>query len=251
MKPLATLVIISSILAWSLRSPARAADRRYSDMSTDEIITRLEDGNTAATNDILALGTRNDPRIFPLLRKAAAKHESYSRRAIRKADPSGRSELANEDYFRSIEKPVELASLKAMARLGDEQAFNQFVLYLSSSTGDFRVECIDTMFYIGDRAAIRHLVPIMDDDRPLYETSEYSHHRPGNYSDVAMSTLRRLMPDSEVPVALRGFYSAAEWRPPLKLWWARHKSRYAAMPFGAENIHASVHAQSKTKSHKP
>lgn len=226
------LVLLLSMVSWT--ALAGAETLRYSEKSTDEIVSRLESGNISEINDLLALGTRSDPRILPLLQKTAANYQIHTRRRLREYDPSGKSEAANDADFRSLERPFEIAAMKAAARLGDKNAFDYFVLGLSTSNGKFRIECMETLIYIGDRAAIKNLAPIIDDDGVPYKSD--SHYKPPHFSDVAMSAIRKLMPANEVPEALRGDYVAAEWRIALKQWWKKNKSKYASLPFGKEKI---------------
>lgn len=199
--------------------------------STDDLLMKVEEGNVSEISDIRDLGQRNDPRILPLLLRVAEKYEYQSRLALRKHD-GGVSEKANESFFRGIEVPVEEEAKKAAARQGAKRYFDYFVAGLSSKDGSHKMDCIKVLKFIGDRAAIKYLIPIVDDHGVPYVAE--GRQKPPEYSDIAIGVIANLIPADDLPAALKGNYIPDKSRSAIKQWWKKNKSKYERLEFGKE-----------------
>lgn len=206
---------------------------KFSSSATDDILVRLQAGSLSETSEVLELGLRSDPRILPALLKVAARYESQSRLRLRKID-GGRSEKANDSDFREIEIPIEESARKAAARLGSKKYFDYLASGLSSSDDEYRLECIGALAYVGDRAAIKVLMPIVDDDRIPVAKGDRILYRPAPFSGSAMNVIAKLIPADQVPEALKGFYSPETWKPAIKQWWKNNRAHFSRLEYGKE-----------------
>jgi HEAT repeat protein len=76
--------------------------------------------------------------------------------------------------------------------MGVDKYFDEYVIGLSSSNGAWRVKCIRYLGEIGDKRAVKYLIPILGDDRP----AKIVHgRRSGLYSLAAAEALRDILPD--------------------------------------------------------
>lgn len=205
-----------------------------SEVSSDAIVARLRNGEDVGWGAILELGRRGDPKVRPFLADIGENYESELRHRIRKLDP--KSEAINEESFRRIEIPIELAAKKAAARLGEKKYFDYFVVGLSSKDDEFRIDCIETLEYIGDRAAIKHLIPILEDSRVPVGKEGRILYAPPPFSGYAALALAKFIPESEMPPVLKGFYEGDKWRAAIKQWWKHNKGKYSRLEFGKEKI---------------
>jgi len=222
--------VLGLLAAAIISSPCAAATRA----SSDAIVARLQNGDGVEWGDILELGRRGDPKVRPFLVGIGEKYVSELRRRIRKVSPE--SEAVNEESFRDIEVPIELYAKKAAARLGEKKYFDYFVAGLSSKDDEYRLDCIETLKYIGDRAAIKHLIPLLEDSRiPVGKEGRILDGSPP-FSGYAALALAEFIPKGEVPPALKGFYEADKWRPAIKQWWKSNKGKYGRLEFGKEKI---------------
>ena len=213
------------------------AGDRLSERSTEELLTRVENGKVQGPWILLELGRRKDPRIALVMKKTAVRYECATRRFLREADPSGKSEQVPENVyeFRRQEEPVEFAAKQVAARLGYKEHFDEIVAGLSSKDGKHRLRCIDALGDIGDRAAIAPLFRsgLLDDDGTPDAVDDRQSNR---YSASARQALIKLIPDEAVRQSVKTSHQLKERRSALKQWWRKNKAKYEKLEYGKDRV---------------
>lgn len=198
------------------------------EQSTDDILSALEAGNIAS-DGVLELGERQDSRILPLVTKAA---KSYKNRIVRISQE--RHVTTIDPWLLQMDEQVRSSAKRVAARLGDKTFFEEFVSGLSSTDGKKKKDSIEALAYVGDRAAIRHLIPLTKDmGTPEEKTAGYE---PPSYAYYALISLRRLLPGDSMPQALKDSSSLEQQQRELNAWWKKNKSEYGTLKFGVEKI---------------
>jgi len=205
------------------------------DAATTEQLLKAVAANREGAGVVDELGRRKDPRILPLLRQAAEGTLQFHN-----PPPTVYAKEHGSDggmHYLTIGNGIRLAAKKAAARQGDKKYFEEFVVGLSSDDFAYKDYCINAMLYIGDRAAIRSLMPVLDDERQIYPTNDVMAN---TFGDKAIGVIRALMPANEVPAPLKQpVWLTAPARDALKSWWQHGRKKFGEIPFGRENIYAS------------
>lgn len=208
--------------------PVAAADSP----STDELLRLVQEGQ-ARQSVFSELERRSDPRIAPIAEKAARKYEHPTRLLLRKADPSGKSERINEQAgaFRD-EAELQYYAKRLAAKNGDRQSFDEIAAQLSSPDGQTRKRALDAMPVIGDKAGIAAIFRsnIIDDDGTPDPVDDNYAYR---YSDNAIKILKWLIPQDELPAALKKHHDRKVGRSALKQWWLKNRKKYERLEFGS------------------
>ena len=225
------------VVACCLLPSIGLAETWWSTRSTEELLESIESGQMDADSAILELGRRRDPRIGPVVKKAAVRYEGKSRRFLREADPSGKSEQVPENVyeFRRREEPVEFAAKQVAARLGYKEHFDEIVAGLSSKDGKHRLRCIDALGDIGDRAAIAPLFRsgLLDDDGT---PDEVDNHQAYRYSGQAIWALIALIGDASLRQTAMTSGNLSINRSALKQWWRKNKAKYEKLEYGKDRV---------------
>lgn len=199
------------------------------EQNTDDLLSALEAGNIAPES-VLELGERRDSRILSQVTKAA---KSYKNRIVRISQE--RRVTTIDPWLLQMDEQVRSAAKRVAARLGDKSFFDEFVVGLTSADGKKKKDSIEALAYIGDRAAIRHLIPLIKDmGSPEEKTAGYE---PPSYAYYALVSLRRLLPADSMPIALKDSSSLEQQQAELNAWWKKNKGKYGALKFGVEKIH--------------
>lgn len=133
-----------------------------------------------------------------------------------------RREKSAMALLRKISKGSEAttAARVALAKMGDAESLNYFIVGLSSSNGQVKAESIYILGEIGDRKAVKHLAPF------LLEGCFPTPHRGVPFPMAASMALQKILPD--VAVGLKQQYPgykrsrSEQWRG----WWNEHRGEF-------------------------
>lgn len=193
------------------------------EQSLDELLNAIEIGS-ASVEGVMELGSRTDPRILPIVSKAAAGYENRIVRAGREKN------IRVDPWFIQFDIDVRFAAKQVAAKLGNKSYFEEFVVGLSTTNGYYKRDCIIALGYVGDRAAIRYLILLISDQgSPEKSTPGYD---PGTYAHDALMQLRKLIPPDELPKSLKDSAPIEQIRADLRSWWKQRKKHYGARGFG-------------------
>jgi hypothetical protein len=179
---------------------------------------------------ILARGKQNDAASIPLMEQIVATPVP-TEAEIQLQDSRRRKDVIDEYKEASIAAKMSLTKMKV------HDYFDEFVVGLSTSDADWKSRCADALGYIGDRRAVKHLIPLLDDIKMVRLPP---HQRRGKGSEVnvgasvsAAQALEKLLPQEAAKIlqdhpakdtsAHRP--SPADW----KKWWQDNKDKYSAI----------------------
>ena len=145
---------------------------------------------------ILALGYKNDREAVPLLKKLATSDKPYTARA-------------------------------ALTRMRAADHMNDFVVGLSTTNRVWKINCILFLGYIHDKRAIKHLVPLLDDNSGFENDSGDNITMPVSaHAALAMSdSLEDEVKKIRKADPSRGMSSPTAW----KQWWETNKVNYSGL----------------------
>jgi HEAT repeat protein len=217
------LKTISSLLA-ILAATATLSAQTDPDQSALERLRRYPSA-------ILARGEQNDAASIPLMEQIVA--APVPTEAEIQHQGSRRRKDVIEEY-----REAGIAAKMALTKMKVHDYFDEFVVGLSTSDADWKSHCADALGYIGDRRAVRHLIPLLDDVKMVRLPPR---QRRGKGSEVnvgasvsAAQALEKLLPQEAAK--LLEAYPAKDTSAPRptpadwKKWWQDNKAKYSAIP---------------------
>lgn len=214
------LLILGAILGF--QRPAVAAlftnEAVAHKLSIDQLEKRAAIFDSGAIKE---LGIRKERSAVALLEKIADEPDL----ARLPPPPPGHIDIKTQDaaadiHYRNLSHK---AARIALARIGVEKYFEEFIIGLSSSNGLWRSQCISDLGEIGDKKAVKYLIPILDDNTAPTNLPVRRH--PSLYSTVAIDSLVRILPEIEKQFQVNHpnrHGTDAEW----KRWWEQNKDTF-------------------------
>ena len=184
----------------------------FAELSLDELHNRAKERQPGA---LMELALRKDRTAIPLLRELA------------RAKPS-KEEIAaarnRKALFWGYQKTRTRAKI-ALARMNDEPSFQEFIVGLSTTNGEWKADCIEALGYIGDSRAVKHLGPLLFDDTgpDLGSIHEISL----SFGNQAGRALSKILPDEFAVMKKQNpdFHEIKQeefWRK----WWLKNRDKY-------------------------
>jgi HEAT repeat protein len=207
--------IVFALIAIFSMNAISADDTPYEKQSSSELISQVARHNSYA---IMELGRRRERSAAPVLRSIASEHDvDYL------PHPKKQSQIAEWRMDSLVKYHINVSHREArisLARLGEKQYLDEFIVGLSSSNLDWRANCIEILGRIGDKRAVPYLIPILDDNRMQHAGQSIS------YANAAVGSLIDILPDVEKKLAqqhvLKADISPNDW----KEWWSKNHSSY-------------------------
>lgn len=174
-----------------------------------------------SSDDILVLGVRRDMTSLPLLRQIA-ETPSPTQSEINEALKHSRTKNRLIKEYRDSS----VAAKFALARMGERRYFDEFVIGLSTTSLDWRADCIIGLGYSGDKRAIKFLGPLLYQEK-ISGTAASPGAIYSSDADNAEIALHDLLPEikrSEIEKKLKNRPSRPGhiWQ----LWWEENKNKY-------------------------
>jgi HEAT repeat protein len=212
-----TFVII--VLHGLILSSANAATHtRYEGKDTKEVIKAAENYDPGAIEE---LGVRQERSSLDLLTRVAGESDVVEPPA--KVRPSWAETKAAMKAQRRNESHV--SARIALAKMGEKRYLNDIIAGLSSPNPDRRAKCIGYLGRIGDKGAVKSLIPILDDNNSPPK-KRHGHVRNPTFAMMAADSLRLILPDAEKQFLAdsngNGYVPIKAW----KAWWEKHKSEF-------------------------
>ena len=184
-------------------------------------------------------GSERDPRPLEELRRAAHNRETHAILAL--GAKKDRGSLAwlqamaatpfppREELAKTIYKDVlieeyhdaNIAARMALARMGVDGYLDDFIVGLSTSSVDWRVDCFRALGFAGDLRVVKFLGPFLYDDKmPKRPHASVIQSNAVN----AIEALQELLP--EVDAAQRQKNLGVNFRQGWRRWWEENKGKY-------------------------
>lgn len=196
-------------------------DRPYKTVSDSELTEKIDRHDADAIRE---LGYRKShPRVSKL--KEIAEQDQPPQDAIQKFS---HGKPALEKKYRHIftrnYAVASQAAKMALAKLGDEVAFNEFVVGLSTSNPDYRSDCILALGYIGNKSAVKDLGPILLEKGgpPVRSKDDW----PTPYSTLAEMSLGNILPNVLSDIQKKNPTKRIHFHDEWKSWWNANKDQY-------------------------
>lgn len=200
----------------------------------------IEDLRKRAANEswsaILLLGMRNDRASIPVLTRLAGSpalsDAEYERRRFGSNkvpwSRESRRYRAQKAPFETIRSQSSVAARMALARMGVDHYLDGFVAGLSTTSYQWKTQCIDALGYSGNVGVVKYLGPLLSETQPPPTPPGWDEDVAVlPYASSAASALNFLLPDVErTELKRRGLahqqLGPKEWRE----WWEQHKDQY-------------------------
>jgi len=174
---------------------------------------------------ILILGLRNDQESIPLFRRLVIETSPKEPFDPNNFPGFGRG-TKKEEIYRQYGYASTAAKM-ALTRLGADDYITEFEVGLSTTNGPWRARCIQALGYIGDKRAVKYLVPLLSDDTAP-SRDEFGRGYM-SYSFEASEALRHILPDEwqKMIEDLRsGASSDSDFASKWKKWWQQNEAAY-------------------------
>lgn len=222
------LFLLNLIIAF----PAMA--QRIARYDTAEAKDLIKAAGKYDANAVTELGRRRERSAIELL-KRIAEEADVPEPPAQAYLPVDKMLEAHRLEFRNLSH---LDAKIALARMGEGNYFDEFVVGLSSSNVDWREKCIKYLGEIGDKRAVQYIIPLLDDPatgpRPPVPHFSTPHHHidrvfPLPVALVAQDYLVRQLPD--VAAQLDQEYHAKGGKGGAHIlawkdWWSKHHGEY-------------------------
>lgn len=200
----------------------------FQDDERNPIEARRKLAKGRSTEDILALGFRNDKVSIPMLRQFVATPVPTEADYLQAYKTRGYPRWILRQKYRDASRAAKMA----LSRMGEKSYFDEFVVGLSTTDAEWRTVCIQALGYIGDKRALKYLGPILAETGEASEQRSETddHGKPrvekyyyGPYSGIAESAfLDILLPEFMDKYHDRRAVPIGRW----KEWWKENQDKY-------------------------
>lgn len=215
MGPIPILVVV---LMGAIEANARINFREYKDASDEVIAERVEQHDPDAIRE---LGYRDLKGWREKLARLASEHEPPQAEIDKHSKGNKRRTARIREYLVPKYKNASLAAKMALAKRGDRDALRHFIMCLSTASDFEREACIQALGYIGDKRAVKHLIPILSEKGGPKAAS--SHILTEEFSETAAGSLERILPTAN---AETGGKTSEARRAAWLNWWKSHEEEF-------------------------
>jgi HEAT repeat protein len=214
---------LPAILCLALAFPALAmSPDEAKQHSSNDLISAAKRHDPAAIRE---LGRRREQSSLRLLREIAIEPDVVvSDDQVRKQKTWASKSAARDKWMQdTFANQSHLFAKIALARMGDDKYFDEFIVGISSTNPEWRRQCIVTLGEIQDKRAVKFLIPLLDDQSaPPGPRGEIS----TPYNFAATAALQTILPDVDHEFRNKygrdGTYFVDGW----KEWWKGNKDAY-------------------------
>lgn len=213
---LAMFVLVSPVI----KAEARINFREYRGVSDQMILDRVEARDPDAIRE---LGYRDIKNSKAILEQIASQAEPPQQEIDRRANGNKRRAAKIREMLEPKYRNASLAAKMALGKRGDRNALKHFISCLSIASGFDREICIQALGYVGDKRAVKYLVPVLSEEGGPPPPSAHVLTEP--YAVTAADALGSILPDVATQIQVDSEKNRVKaW---LK-WWKNHESEYLA-----------------------
>lgn len=220
-------IVISNLFCGAVY--ASSYDAIYESLTSSDVVKRAIAQDRDA---ITELGHRSPEIAMPILKEIIARPIPTEQEALTTLQISSDSLSANKAIRRFIfsAERARYDAKVSLARLGDPETRDEFIVGLSSSNKIYRIECMNAIREAQDQRAVKILMKILDetdiyDEKPNLQPSPPLMATAKNQRESAAYTLSEILPDVYSSFRESDTYSLAtqaKW----KDWWKNNKKKF-------------------------
>jgi len=204
------LVLIGNLYSADVERPFRS-------MKSADLLVKSRQHSVKAIRE---LGMRKDKSAIGVLKNLASEPDVEIQISTGYIRSTERREIRKKEMRRSSRMEARIA----LARIGETGYLEEFIIGLSSSNLNWKSECIRRLAEIGDKRAVAHLIPILDDDSA--PPSEAFGHDKMVFSFQAALGLKVLLPDVHAGFVVKHNGRGKLFRDDWKNWWSLNKDKF-------------------------